>query len=118
MDIWKHGTYVDLWSVVHILSGFVLSGALSWAGYTLIQSALYSLGLLLAWELFEWLMGIIEPSMNVVVDILVGLLGFSVGAYVYFVLELPLYPSFFIALAVTLILSVWGFVDFKKRGYR
>jgi hypothetical protein len=118
MDIWKHGTYVDLWSLVHLLSGFLLSGIFYGTGTGFLQAFLFSFVLLVAWEMFEWIVKIIEPSLNVMVDIIIGLLGFFAGGYLYYELGMPFAQSFYPALAATLVLSVWGFLDFLKRGYR
>lgn len=118
-DIWKHGKFVDMWSVVHLSSGFLLSGFLYWMGYSFELSLILAVAALVAWEGFEWLTRIIEPSVNVFVDIIIGMVGFLVGAYLYFGGARSFDPvDFWIVLAVTLVLSLWGFLDFKKRGYR
>jgi hypothetical protein len=118
MDIWKHGTYIDMWSVVHVLSGFLLAALFYKVGYGIIPASIYSALLLIAWEAFEWLTNIIEPSINVVVDIVVGLAGFFAGVMIFYVLGKPFEMYFYPTLIITITLSVWGFVDFKKRGYR
>jgi hypothetical protein len=118
MDIWKHGTYVDLWSVVHVLSGFLLAALLYKLGYGLVTASIYATLLLIAWEAFEWLAKIIEPSVNVAVDIVVGLLGFFAGVVIFYILDKPFDVYFYPALVATAVLSLWGFLDFKKRGYR
>jgi uncharacterized membrane protein YeaQ/YmgE (transglycosylase-associated protein family) len=118
MDIWKHGTYVDMWSVVHVLSGFLLAALFYKTGYRLVPALVSSALLLIAWEAFEWLAKIIEPSINVAVDIVVGLIGFSVGVMIFYILGKPFEIYFYPILILTIALSVWGFIDFKKRGYR
>lgn len=118
MDIWKHGTYIDLWSLVHLLSGFLLAGVFYGSGTGFLQAFIFSALLLIAWEMFEWVVKIIEPSLNVMVDIIIGLVGFFVGGYLYYKLGMPFAQSFYPILMVTLALSTWGFVDFLKRGYR
>jgi hypothetical protein len=118
MDIWKHGKYVDTWSVVHVLSGFLLAGIFYSTSYTLVQAFVSAFIALVAWEVFEWVLKIIEPSMNVLVDLVVGMLGFLCGAYLYYVVQIPFAVSFYGAAAITLGLAAWGFIDFLKRGYR
>lgn len=118
-DIWKHGKYVDTWSVVHFLSGFLLTAACYWAGLDLRDSLTLSLALLLLWEAFEALMRIIEPSPNLIADIVIGLLGSFLAALMYFYLALTLVPLvFYILLAVVVGMSLWGFLDYLIRGYR
>lgn len=117
-DIWKHGKYVDLWSLVHLLSGFLLGGLFYRFEYSLLQALIFSTLLLFAWEAFEWLTKIIEPSVNVLADILIGLAGFCSGAYLYYMFQIPFAVTFYPIVAVTAGLSAWGFLDFLKRGYR
>ena len=119
MDIWKHGKYFDTWSVVHFLSGFILVAVFDWLGFGFIWTMLYSVAVLLAWEAFEALVKIIEPSANVIVDIVVGLAGAAVAACLYFYFDFPLAPAhLWILSGVTIILAVWGFWDYLKKGYR
>lgn len=119
MDIWKHGKFIDMWSVVHFLSGFLLCGALFQLGYNFSQALIISLVFMLLWEFYEWVTHIIEPSINVVVDILIGLAGFFLSSYFYFLREKPFNTDFFwLVLVFTLLWALWGFLDFLKRGYR
>lgn len=118
MDIWKHGKYVDTWSVVHLLSGFLLAGMFYRFEYSFLQAFIFSTLLLFAWEAFEWLIKIIEPSVNVMVDIIVGVFGFLIGAYLFYALQGSFSLFFYPVLVTTTALSLWGFIDFLKRGYR
>lgn len=118
MDVWKHGKYLDLWSLVHFLSGFVLCGLFYWLEFSFIWALIYSSILLSLWEVLEFFISIIEPSLNVIVDIIVGLLGFFSAAWFYFLrteFDASLYLT---VVSATLILSLWGFLDFLRRGYR
>ena len=119
MDFWKHGRYLDGWSVVHFLSGFVLGCLFYWLGLGFPSAFIASLACLFAWEGFEAAIKIIEPSPNVFVDVIVGILGFFLAAHLYFFGGAPFSPVLcFIALAATVILSFLGFRDYLKRGYR
>ena len=117
MDIWKHGKYVDTWSIVHLLSGFLLAGAFSILEYQFSLALILSVVLLSLWEVFEWATKIIEPTINVLMDILIGVAGFLIGSYMFYILEKPFW-YFYGAVVLTVLLSLWGFIDFKKRGYR
>lgn len=119
MDIWRHGRYVDLWSLVHFLSGALLALGFFGLGFGLLWTIASSLVLLIAWEVFEWAIRIIEPTANVMVDILVGALGLAIGVWWHYFLGQPFSPhAFSVLLAATLGLSFWGFIDFHFRGYR
>ncbi|MFZ2763742.1 MAG: hypothetical protein WAX80_01745 [Minisyncoccia bacterium] len=118
MDIWKHGKYLDLWSLVHFLSGFVLCGFFYWLELSFLWAFIYSALLLVLWEVFEFFIKIIEPSWNVTVDILVGLLGFFLAAWLYF-LRSEFDTSIYLAVVLaTITLALWGFLDYLKKGYR
>ncbi len=118
MDIWKHGKYVDMWSLVHFLSGFLLVAIFYKLGYQITSALFISALLLMAWEAFEWVVKIIEPSVNVIMDIIVGLFGFAIGAILFYFLNQPFEDYFYIIALLTAALSLWGFLDFKKKGYR
>lgn len=118
MDIWKHGKYVDTWSIVHLFSGFLLSGVFFKLGFGFWQAFCMSFVILLAWEGVEWLTKIIEPSVNVVMDMIIGTFGFLIGGYLYYMIGVPFEISFYSLLGCTTALALWGFLDFKKRGYR
>lgn len=119
MDIWKHGKYVDTWSIIHFLSGFLLCSIFYVLGYEFMPAMLLSIVLLLVWEVFEWSLTILEPSVNVMMDIIIGLAGFLMGGFLYYFLNKPFETYYFLAtLVVTALLSLWGFLDFLKKGYR
>lgn len=118
-DIWRHGKYVDTWSLVHLLSGFLLVSTFYWYGFALAEVMGLSISLLLLWEAFEAMIKIIEPSANVVMDIIIGIAGAWAGAYLYFFAGWEFSAVLYYGtLAFTLLLSLWGFLDFMKRGYR
>lgn len=118
MNIWKHGMYVDMWSFIHFLSGFLLAGIFYKFDYSFLSSLIFSLILLIAWEFFEWIIKIIEPSTNVIMDLVIGSLGFFVGWYIFYFLRENFNYYFYTALTISVVLSSWGFIDFLKRGYR
>lgn len=119
LDIWRHGRYVDLWSLVHILSGALLAGIFFYLGLNLFWSATFALIVLLGWEFFEAVIGIGETVGNVVMDIILGMAGYLGLAYLHYYGGLLFdWRNYLILLLLTLILSAWGFVDFLKRGYR
>jgi type III secretory pathway component EscU len=113
-DIWKHGKYVDLWSLVHFLSGVLLAAVTQRLDLPFFWALAVSVVALVAWEWFEALKKIIEPSVNVTVDIVIGLVGFLL-AWSFVSWNDALLVAVLIA---TVLLSFWGFMDFLKRGYR
>ena len=75
-DIWREGKWLDLWSVVHFLSG--ISVALSF--YFLHFGALASVALafvgLVAYEMWEVIVKIEEAPTNRLMDVVVGMVSF------------------------------------------
>lgn len=74
-DGWSEGRYLDLWMLVHFLSGSV--GAFANVFFDFSQPTVYAIGvaLMIAWEVIEYLMGVREHWTNRVLDVGVGLLG-------------------------------------------
>ena len=117
MNIWKHGKYVDMWSVVHFLSGYNLYLLFNTLGFDLLYSAVFSVILLLLWEIFEWSVKIIEASPNVIMDILIGFLGFIFGWFIHDILNFEhSIPYFVVIFSMTMILSISGFLNFLKKS--
>ena len=116
-DVWKHGALIDLWTLVHILSGALLGVAASWIGFSFLTSLILAFLLLIAWEAYEWLLGILESPANVASDLVFGTLGFL--AMTHFVHDGP--PGIAEAGALILVLVAlagWGFRDLFVHGYR
>jgi len=87
-------------------------------GNGLWASFLITAGLLIGWEVFEWIIDIIEPSLNVTIDLVLGALGFILGSAVFYAFETGLSVIGLGASSITaLVLSVWGFIDFRVKGY-
>ena len=119
MDLWKHRTYIDLWSLVHLASGALLGMASYAFGYGFEAALILTAILLIAWELLEWIVGISETAANIVLDIIIGLAGFFLAAYWYFYLLVPFDTAAFLTVGIpTALVALWGFVDMKVYGYR
>ena len=119
MDIWKHGKYLDMWSLVHLLSGFLLGGLFYWLGANLVLTLVFSIGIMILWEFFEFATGIIEPSPNVIFDVVTGFGGLMISISLCYWLNFSFnLPFFATVVIVTSVLAIWGFTDFLKHGYR
>lgn len=81
-DIWREGKYLDLWSVVHLLSGASLALGLTLLHLPALPACGVALVLFIAYELWEPAVGIKETTQNHVVDVVVGMISF-VPAYLY-----------------------------------
>ncbi|MBU1292733.1 hypothetical protein KJ819_01550 [Patescibacteria group bacterium] len=119
MDIWKHGSFLDAWSLVHVLSGFFLGLLCYSLGLSLVLSVACTLIALILWEVYEWMLGILETPANVATDIVLGMMGAGVAVYLYFILEKSVPGEILLLLfSFMILLSLWGFLDQYKNGYR
>ena len=119
MDTWKHGRYVDLWSVVHFLSGLLIGTGLYWLGLSFLWACAAAFTLVLLWEVYEWVLGIVEVTPNVLLDIVIGIVGFLCAAYWHYGLGMPVtLPGTGSIMVLTALLSLWGFSDLIVRGFR
>ncbi len=75
-DIWREGEWVDLWSIVHFLSGVLLGFCLHILHYGASASVLLALLLLIIYEMWEAMMKIEETPANRFMDVVVGMASF------------------------------------------
>lgn len=75
-DIWREGKWLDLWSVVHFLSGMTIG----FVAYLLhlgdVASVIIVFLGLVAYEMWEKIVGIEEMPTNRVMDVVVGMASF------------------------------------------
>lgn len=112
---WSEGRYIDLWSIVHIISGSILALLLSFTDLSLLWSITFAVALMIVWEIFESIIKVGESIENLFIDILVGLFGFS-----YMTAIMPEDGGVRLSLLITfaafgLILDYFGWKAFKKR---
>lgn len=111
-NIWKEQPYIDLWSLVHFLGGFI-------TGFVLLK--LFNLGLILSLfiaitvfilsEFLEADLKIKEYLSNRIADIVVDALGFVTAIFTAVTNE-----AFIIIVLVYLLLNLWGFLAWGKRS--
>jgi len=88
-------------------------------GLSFFWATIISLLLILFWELVEAMIKIIESKKNVLMDIIIGMAGFFFVANMHYVHDYNFSLKIFLTLLfVILFLSLWGFLDFLRRGYR
>ena len=109
-DIWSEGKWLDLWSVVHLLSGISIGLGLYFFNLGNTLTTLLVLVLLVLYEGWEMYVRIEEAPTNRFMDVVVGMVGF-VPAF-YFVAPLfsfsMLVLVFVFVLALNIALSVAG----------
>jgi len=114
-DIWREGKWLDLWSVIHFLSGITIGFFPRYLGLKGFSAYAIVFLLLVLYEMFEALAKIEETPQNRVMDVVVGIASF-VPIYHFNSLLSPSTNLIFcfVFLAVTSVLSFVGWHASKK----
>ena len=75
-DIWREGKWLDLWSVVHLLSGISIGLGFYFLRFGALASVALTLVSLIAYEMWEMIVRIEETPTNRFMDVVVGMVGF------------------------------------------
>src|SRR3989344_99725 len=75
-DIWREGKWLDLWSVVHLLSGASVGFSITWLGFGFAASAVIAFLLFVTYELWEAMVKIHETPQNRSMDVVAGMVSF------------------------------------------
>ncbi len=114
-DIWREGKWVDLWSVVHFLSGSSTAFAIAWLGFGFQASALIAFLLFVAYELWEAMVKIEETPQNRFMDVVVGMASFiPTFLLVQGVSELDFVLVFGLVLSINVMLAAIGWFASHK----
>jgi hypothetical protein len=122
-DVWREGEWLDLWSVVHFLSGLSVGFGLYVLHFSPFASTLLAFLFFVFYEMWEMLVQIQETPANRFMDVVVGMVSFLLA---FFVLAPPLSSvllifAFGFALAANIVMSVFGWrasqkaAELKKR---
>ncbi|MEK9194522.1 MAG: hypothetical protein AAB884_01800, partial [Patescibacteria group bacterium] len=75
-DMWREGKWLDLWSVVHFLSGITMGFLPKFFGLDAFPAYAIAFLLLVLYEMFEALAKIEETRTNRFMDVVVGMVSF------------------------------------------
>lgn len=113
---WGVGTWWDRWMTVHFLSGVVGGLLFRLLGVGLYPTFFVCLSILILWEIFERILKLYEPFVNIVLDLILGGLGAWV-AYLY----VPIWGAntdwllLIVTALITSLLSYAGWNDSQRR---
>ena len=115
-DIWREGAWLDLWSVVHFLSGVSVASVLYLLHLGAFASTLIAFLLLVSYELWEAMVKIIETPTNRFMDVVVGMASFLP---VFFLVAPRLSTEAFLLcsgliLTLNVVMSVFGWQASQK----
>ena len=75
-DVWREGEWLDLWSVVHFLSGMSVGLGLYYLGIGPLAAVALAFVSFIAYELWERVVEMQETFTNGVMDVVVGMASF------------------------------------------
>src|SRR3990167_7248440 len=76
-DIWREGKWLDMWSVVHLLSGMSFGLALWVLGLGTTASIVIAFLVFVLYETWEAMVRIVETPQNRFMDVVVGMMSFA-----------------------------------------
>jgi hypothetical protein len=115
-DIWREGQWLDLWSVVHFLSGISIGLGFYFLHVGTLASPLLALVLLIAYEMWERLMQMEETFANGCMDVIVGMLSFLLAFFIGAPLlsGVPLILAFGAVFVADIVMSIFGWRASQK----
>jgi hypothetical protein len=118
---WSHGKYLDYWSLIHFLTGFILGIGAFFVSEERFLSLVLIFILLIIYEILETKTGVSENIENIALDVIVGSAG---GATALFLLPLMVsINGILVILILTIILDMflvsWGWKNYlKNRAFK
>ncbi len=82
-DIWREGKWLDLWSVVHFLSGITIGFSLYFLHFGPLASSLLAGISLIAYEMWEAIVQIEEAPTNRFTDVAFGMAGYLPAFFLF-----------------------------------
>lgn len=114
-DIWREGKWVDLWSVVHLLSGVSTSFALALLGFGFFASAVIAFLLFVGYELWEAMVKIAETPQNRSMDVVAGMASFVPAFFLVQGLSgSDFILTFGLVLTANVVLATFGWLASRK----
>jgi len=115
-DIWREGKWLDLWSIVHLLSGISLGLGISFFHFGAPASITIVFLLLTAYEMWEAMVKIAETPQNRFMDVVVGMASF-LPTFLFFapaLQEPPFILAFGTIVTANIVMSALGWRESRK----
>jgi hypothetical protein len=115
-DIWREGKWLDLWSVVHYLSGTSVGLGFYFLRFDALAATALAFVCFVAYEMWEKLMDIFETPQNRFMDVVVGMVSFLPAFFLIapHVSRLGLVQTFFVVFVANIVLAVLGWRASQK----
>ena len=115
-DMWREGKWLDLWSIVHLLSGVSLGLGIWFLGFGANPSIVIVFLLLVAYEMWEAIVNIQETPQNRFMDVVVGMASF-LSTFLYLPQTLSAYHlilAFGFVFTANVVLATFGWLESRK----
>lgn len=114
--MWREGKWLDLWSVVHFLSGMSVAIGLSAFQFGFYPTLLIATLLFIAYELWEAMEKIEETPQNRFMDVVVGVVSYllTIGVGIPAPWTTEFFVTFFVVLALNVTLALFGWRASQK----
>lgn len=114
-DIWREGKWLDLWSVVHLLSGASVGFVLYFFHFGTVASIILALFSFISYEMWEIIVKIEETPTNRFMDVVVGMVSFLPTFFLApFLSETHFITVFGIVLTANVVMGVFGWIASHK----
>ena len=115
-DMWREGKWLDLWSVVHFLSGMSLGFAAPYFNFGTVPTIVIVFLLLVGYEMWEAMVRIHETPQNRFMDVVVGMTSFLPIFLLLrsYTLDYRYILAFVVTFALNITLSTLGWRESQK----
>ena len=115
-DRWREGKWLDLWSVVHFLTGVSFGLGMTFLKLGTSSSIIIVFLILVTYEMWEAMVKIAETPQNRVMDVIVGMASF-LPIFLYLAPSLtysPLVLTFGFVLTANIVMATFGWLESRK----
>ncbi len=114
-DIWREGKWLDLWSVVHLLSGMSVGFLMILLQFGTIATIVISFLSFILYEMWEVIVKIEETPQNRFMDVVVGIMSFLPTFFFFQGLSTSLFILLFgFVLTVNIVMATFGWLASRK----
>lgn len=115
-DVWREGVWLDLWSVVHLLSGTLVGFVLYLLNFSGEASAVIAFLLFVLYEMWEVMVQIEETPTNRMMDVVVGMVGYGISYFgiAPYCSQIQVVGMFVVLACVDAVASTFGWIASRK----
>ncbi len=114
-DIWREGKWLDLWSLVHLLSGMSVGFGMILLDFDSAASMVIGLLVFVLYEMWEAMVKIQETPQNRFMDVVIGMASFTPTFFFFQGLSMSSFTLLFgLVLTTNVVLAAFGWLASRK----